>query len=330
MGITGVELDLIVWLQEIGGLLEPVMKLFSMAGYSPLYVLVIPFLFFVVDARLAFRVAFFQFFNMLSVALFKQLFRLPRPYWLDHRITSLDRELSFGMPSGHAAGSVFWLYLAEQLKKGWIWVAAVVVTLMIGISRIFLGVHFPTQVLAGWFLGGTIFLLFIKCETAFVNWFLAKARGVQLTFAVVVPNLFVLLGLLSAWLLREWQMPEQWIANTVHLMGDGWSLQGAVTLKNVMLFGGALTGVSIAATLLHWSGGIATNGSILIRLARYFVSSIFVVAVLVPFLVFSPDKSSPVLYYLSKYLQFFLVSMVGFYLMPLFLRKVGLAQAAEG
>lgn len=85
---------------------------------------------------------------------------------LVHRVRPLvDNPLShspgYSFPSGHAlniavAGSAMILLVWPQLGRTGRWVAvtvAVVSGLAVGLDRIFLGVHFPTDVVAGWLLG---------------------------------------------------------------------------------------------------------------------------------------------------------------------------------
>lgn len=88
----------------------------------------------------------------------KMLFDRPRP----DLIPNAPLELTASFPSGHAmVSAVTYLTLGVLLTRldaprrvhAYFLAVAVVMTVMIGISRIYLGVHWPTDVLAGWCLG---------------------------------------------------------------------------------------------------------------------------------------------------------------------------------
>ena len=79
-----------------------------------------------------------------------------------HRPDLLDpvaRAAGFSFPSGHAlnaalAAGVFVLVLLPVVRRRrLLWAAAVAVTVLTGLSRIVLGVHWTSDVLAGWLLG---------------------------------------------------------------------------------------------------------------------------------------------------------------------------------
>jgi undecaprenyl-diphosphatase len=84
----------------------------------------------------------------------KLMFHRPRPEpWFDYPLPG-----TYSFPSGHAFVSCcFFLCLAEILvREHWplplklaTWIAASAITLTIGLSRVYLGVHYPTDVLAG-------------------------------------------------------------------------------------------------------------------------------------------------------------------------------------
>jgi len=95
----------------------------------------------------------------------------PRPFFEDYDPSvGIISERMGGLPSGHAQNTlVVFFILASWVKKNWIYICTAVLCLLIGFSRIYLGVHFPTDVIAGWIIGGIIlcgyFLLNARIET---------------------------------------------------------------------------------------------------------------------------------------------------------------------
>jgi undecaprenyl-diphosphatase len=94
---------------------------------------------------------------LLSFGL-KEIFARERPPLIFHLLTV--KSMSF--PSGHAMmSSVVYLTQGALLAKTqsnknlrvYILLVAIILVFLIGISRIYLGVHYPTDVLAGWSVG---------------------------------------------------------------------------------------------------------------------------------------------------------------------------------
>ncbi len=90
---------------------------------------------------------------LLNIAAKQQFSRLRPQLWL-----SVAPETSFSFPSGHAMGSatlaVALCFLAWPTRWRWpvLWASALFV-LLVGFSRIYLGVHYPSDIVGGWAAG---------------------------------------------------------------------------------------------------------------------------------------------------------------------------------
>ena len=95
--------------------------------------------------------------GMLFSTLLKELFDRPRPD-LEHAA----RVFTASFPSGHATlsavtfltlGALLTRTTTDRKSKLYFMAAAIVLTMMVGLSRLYLGVHYPSDILAGWCIG---------------------------------------------------------------------------------------------------------------------------------------------------------------------------------
>jgi undecaprenyl-diphosphatase len=96
--------------------------------------------------------------TLLTVSLVKPVVGRARPPLAD-RIAGAQGA---AFPSGHSAnvvaavGILAWVatrFVRRRRLRVTIWAAAALVALAVGVSRVYLGVHWPSDVLSGWFVG---------------------------------------------------------------------------------------------------------------------------------------------------------------------------------
>jgi hypothetical protein len=151
-----------------------VMEIVTFFGSEGFVLAMLPLIYWCVNreagARIGIAILFSAFLNLWT----KELFHQPRPYDLDPSL-GLARESSYGLPSGHSQTSlVFWGAALSILPRLVGLLAFILIPLLVGLSRLYLGVHFPTDVLGGWALGalmlGVYFGLGSRIEGLLHRW----------------------------------------------------------------------------------------------------------------------------------------------------------------
>ena len=98
----------------------------------------------------------------------------------------------YSFPSGHSANVVtcYGSLAAHERKRKVLWILAVVLPILVGFSRVFVGAHYPTDVFAGWILGAFVIAL--------IPWLRGKIRNRWLFYAILllasVPGFFYCTG----------------------------------------------------------------------------------------------------------------------------------------
>ncbi|MCJ7624961.1 MAG: phosphatase PAP2 family protein, partial [Anaerolineaceae bacterium] len=195
------EIDIIQFLQSIGPWFERIMGLITRLGDEEFYMLIMPLIYWSVDATLGFRIGAMLLFNNSMVNAVKIVFHTPRPYWLfsgENGVRALTSETSFGFPSGHSSiAAAIWGLFATSIRRRWVSILGIIFIFLIGFSRIVLGVHFISDVLGGWLLGAILLFIFIKLEKPVTRW-LSRLDLKQKIFMSAFSSLLLLLPTLVA------------------------------------------------------------------------------------------------------------------------------------
>lgn len=154
---------------------------------------VIPVVWIAVSPRWGLRVAILLILSSLLNSHLKVLFQQPRPI-VDFPNLAMLPFNSPGFPSGAAQTAAL---LGGLLVYGWkshkAWAIAIPYALLIGFSRLYLGIHYVTDVLGGYVIGLAILYAFIYSIKSIDTFCKKQGRGFCIILAVLICFLYAFL-----------------------------------------------------------------------------------------------------------------------------------------
>lgn len=161
------EEQLIVWLQHLGEgtVLQTILfylnNFFSFLGEEMICIAVMGFVYWGLDKKRGERIGAAIMLTNVSIGLLKNIFSRVRPWAASGSIELLRDVDGFSFPSGHSANctALYPTTAYEFRERKWLRWVAVFVPLLCGISRCYVGAHWPTDVIVGLATGLLIFAL---------------------------------------------------------------------------------------------------------------------------------------------------------------------------
>lgn len=148
------ELTFLQWLQ---GFRSPFWNGFwegvTLLGEDTLMIILVAAIYFLWDKKLAYRLCFLTVTSLGLNGILKNLAKIPRPFAAGE-VTCVRPETATGysFPSGHTQNFTTWSMVLADYFKQYRWVALVLALLM-GFSRLYLGAHYPSDVITAIVLG---------------------------------------------------------------------------------------------------------------------------------------------------------------------------------
>ncbi len=292
--------------QALGSWLVLPMKFFTFLGSEEFFLLVLPALYWSVNTGLGARLGAILLFNSGLNDTLKLVFHGPRPYWFSAQVKALAFEPSFGIPSGHAQMSVsLWGMLAAYAKRPWAWAAAIFMMLMVGLSRLYLGVHFPHDVLLGWLIGALVLWAFLRWSDALAAWVKTKSLGMQVGLAFALSMLLLAASTVAFISLQGWALPVEWAENALKA-GSAQEEIAPVSLDNALTGAGALFGFLAGLAWITSRGGFKADGKLAQRVMRYALGLVGLLILWYGLGLIFPREATFVAY-LLRYLRYALV-----------------------
>lgn len=320
----------ILWIlavQSLGAWLSEPMRLVSLLGQEEFFMLFMPVLYWSLDPALGFRMAVMLLLGNGVNWTCKYAFHSPRPFWVDPSIKAYGSETSFGLPSNHAQiATGIWGLIAATARRRWVKVGLALLIFLVGFSRVYLGVHFISDVIAGWLIGVFLLWLFLKLERPIAAWLRSRNLAQLLSLALLTSILLLLAMLTAAALQSNWEIPPAWVQNALLSQSPE---PNPLNLDPVFTIAGTWLGfMAGAAWIYRRNGGFSAGGTPRQRLLRYLIglAGIFVLWFGLG-QVFPRNSDAPS--YGLRFARYTLVGMWISALAPLVFERLGLAQNVE-
>ncbi|MEM7029249.1 MAG: phosphatase PAP2 family protein [Chloroflexota bacterium] len=323
--------DFTVWMQTLfGPASRPFFEIITNLGSVPGLILIIGLAFWLKGTALGLRLLFITMLMGVVVEGLKVIIAQPRPYFFNEAVQPWRDSRGFGMPSGHAMGAMsLWGTLALNLRRYWFAIAAILIVL-IGLSRIYFGVHSLPQVSIGWAMGVVLVWGLYRLEAPVVRWLRKQTLAIHLGLVVVVAvALFGYRILVVDQLGAKFVVPEQWTeryhqAQIYEASLDGETPEQLQNLPLFYVFGadqiGAFIGMMVFGIFVLHRGGFE-HKVWPERMLNVFLGLI-VIAGLIPIL----QRAEPI-YALTLILYIILPMLVGWLVPTLSLRLLQLRSA---
>lgn len=268
-----------------------VMRSLSWLGSETFFLLFVSFFYWCVDARIGARVGLILLVSNSLNGLLKLTFASPRPQWVNSNIRIYASESSFGLPSAHAQNAAaVWGEVAWLARRPWLRGLALGLIGLIGLSRLYLGVHFPADVLVGWGIGLGVLFLFNRFSQPLIEGLHRGSLGQTLLVTLLSSGLL----LFPTVLLAQWRA-SQGIAS------PPLALEVPIATAGTWLgFGGGLLWLSA------WQLHAPVRGSWRMRVTRYVLGLGVAIALWAGLDYLFPEGTSFLAYFL-RYLRYTLL-----------------------
>ncbi|HYF83307.1 MAG TPA: phosphatase PAP2 family protein [Clostridia bacterium] len=135
--------------------LDIVFQLITMMGEDIFFMFITAVIYWCIDKELGYKLGFLTLTSATVNCGVKDLLKIPRPIG-EPGIRSLRVQTAEGysFPSGHTQNTTtLWFFFMLQFRRAWLYMIGILIIVLVGISRLYLGVHTPLDVAGGMIIG---------------------------------------------------------------------------------------------------------------------------------------------------------------------------------
>jgi len=181
--------EVIIWVQSWSTpFLDYLFSFASFLGDEEFFLILLPLIYWCLSKASGRWLAYGLLLSGYLNSFIKHILLIPRPADPRIRILRPVDPPTPAFPSGHAQNGVtVWGFLASRARSAAFWGLAVLVMLLIAFSRIYVGVHYPQDVIGGLILGAIFLCLFLWLMPLAERWLSRQPLALKLALAIVLP-----------------------------------------------------------------------------------------------------------------------------------------------
>lgn len=311
-------LNMTRYLQTTFPQLEGFFFFISTLGREEFYLALFPLVYWCIHKTMGKIFAYLFLLSNALNALFKYAFQGPRPFWFDPSL-ELWEETGYGVPSGHVQfATIMYLFIAIWIRRWWAWVLAFTMIFLMGLSRIYLGAHFPHDVVVGFVLSVLLLFGYVAWSRFYGKGFEKRILGQKLLLVLLVPIIYVTIFWIVRLVIGEPNMDVVWASYIP--VAEISSFEAVATAVGMLL--GAGIGLVFEGSRIRFR----VDGKIWVRAVRYLVG--IVVTILLWAGLKAVFPTDPLwLTMILRVLRYFLVALWITYYAPWVFVKIKLAEA---
>lgn len=177
--------------------LNAIMQFFTTFGEESFFILIALAFFWCIDKKRGYFLLFTGFAGIAINQILKMIFRIPRPWVLDENFeivsTAKEQATGYSFPSGHTqVATTLYGGIARSFQERWEWIAGVSLTILVGFSRMYLGVHTPKDVLVSLAIGAVLVLTLYPIVDRYLSRPVIMLTILGIMVAVCIGNLIFL------------------------------------------------------------------------------------------------------------------------------------------
>jgi len=161
-------------------------QIVTMTGEEYFYILAAAIIFWCINKKFGYKLGFALLTSTIINIAFKDIFNTSRPIGVPG-IRSIRIETATGpsFPSGHTQGSAtFWISCIIQVRKRWIYIVGILAIILMGYSRLYLGLHYPIDV-----FGGIVIAIIWTFISNYIFEYTQETKRIWILFAIILPFL---------------------------------------------------------------------------------------------------------------------------------------------